>query len=187
MLEQELASIIKYVLDKTGNPAPYYWKVPQNFSVPAAYFPEPEIVSGGETFLTYRLEFTWFIKFFHATDNGAYNLGLQALTAIRGGRNLIPLIDEAGEEIRRQWLRIADPSIRIVDNGVCQMQIEWISRRPYYTEQVQKMMRYEVEGWRHPDQYIQRTITAACAEALSRYAVDYPTPAYAGQQPKTAE
>ena len=39
MLEQELASIIKFTLDRAGNPSPYYWNVQENFCVPAAYFP----------------------------------------------------------------------------------------------------------------------------------------------------
>ena len=53
MLEQEMASIIKYVLDRAGGPSPYYWNVPRHFSIPAAYFPTPELDTGGETFLTY--------------------------------------------------------------------------------------------------------------------------------------
>lgn len=57
MLEQELASIMKYTLDAAGTPTPYYYRVPQHFMVPAVYFPLPEIVSGGETFLTYNLDY----------------------------------------------------------------------------------------------------------------------------------
>ena len=53
MLEQEMASIMKYVIDRAGKPAPYYWEVPAHFVVPSAYFPMPEIDTGGETFLTY--------------------------------------------------------------------------------------------------------------------------------------
>ena len=47
MLEQEMASIIKFVLDRAGGPSPYYWNVPRHFCVPAAYFPTPEIDTGG--------------------------------------------------------------------------------------------------------------------------------------------
>ena len=36
MLEQDMASIIKFVLENAENPAPYYWNVPENFMVPAA-------------------------------------------------------------------------------------------------------------------------------------------------------
>ena len=57
MIEQELASIIKFVLDATDDPAPYYHNIPEDFFVPAVYFPTPEITTGGETFLTYRMEY----------------------------------------------------------------------------------------------------------------------------------
>lgn len=55
-LEQEIASIMKYVIDRAGKPAPYYWEVPAHFAVPSVYFPMPEIDTGGETFLTYYID-----------------------------------------------------------------------------------------------------------------------------------
>ena len=83
MIEQEMASIIKFVLDRAGGPAPYYWNVPQHFTVPAAYFPPPEIETGGETFLTYNVDYAWYIKIFHKTAQGAYALGNAVTQAIR--------------------------------------------------------------------------------------------------------
>ena len=79
MLEQEMASIIKFVLDNAQGPSPYYWNVPQHFCVPAAYFPTPEIDTGGETFLTYYMDYVWYIKLFHKTGQGAYSLGFRSL------------------------------------------------------------------------------------------------------------
>ena len=70
-LEQEIASIMKYVIDRAGKPAPYYWEVPAHFAVPSAYFPMPEIDTGGETFLTYYMDYAWYIKIFHRTKEGA--------------------------------------------------------------------------------------------------------------------
>ena len=48
MLEQEMASIIRFVLDKAGSPAPYYWNVPESFSVPAAFFQLPNCKAEGK-------------------------------------------------------------------------------------------------------------------------------------------
>lgn len=92
MLEQEMASIIKFVLDNAQGPSPYYWNVPQHFCVPAAYFPTPEIDTGGETFLTYYMDYVWYIKLFHKTGQGAYSLGFSVITALKAARNLVPLI-----------------------------------------------------------------------------------------------
>lgn len=57
MLEQDLASIMRFLTIHSGNPAPYYKNVPEQFCVPAVYFPRPEIGSSGDTFSTYALDF----------------------------------------------------------------------------------------------------------------------------------
>ena len=131
MIEQEMASIIKYVAEKAGGPSPYYWNVPQNFTIPAVHFPVPEISSGGETFSTYYLDYVWYIKFFHRTEQGAYAMGQTVLNSIRAARNLIPLIEEQGNEIPGEWVRVDDPSLKVVDDGAAQLTINWRSRRPY--------------------------------------------------------
>lgn len=175
MLEQELASIMKYTLDRAANPSPYYWEVPRHFNVPAVYFPTPEITTGGETFLTYSMDYAWYIKFFHKSSNEAYALGLSVLTAIKGNHNLIPLITETGERAEGN-IRLDDPALKVLDNGAAQLTLNWRSRRPYDSEQAVKMQHYEVEGWNNPDIYIQRVIPTAFAEAIEHYAVLLPTP-----------
>ncbi len=143
LLEQELASIIKFALDNSGNPAPYYYTVPEGFTVPAAYFPAPEISSGGDTFSTYALEYVWFIKFFHSTTQAAHTLALNALTAIKANRNLIPLINTDGEKTG-EAIRLNDPELSAVDSGAVQLKIEWTSRRPYNAEEALKMQTFDV-------------------------------------------
>ena len=177
MLEQEMASIIKFVLDKAGGPAPYYWNVPQNFSVPAAYFPTPEIDTGGETFLTYYMDYVWFIKLFHATAQGADRLGPPVISAIRAERNLIPLIAEDGSEIAGSWVRVNDPQLKVLDDGAAQLTISWRSRRPYSDTTAEKERAQSF----HVDVFMQsgKTISDAYAEALERYAV--PTNQTGGQ------
>lgn len=175
MLEQELASIIKYTLDRARNPSPYYYEVPRSFNVPAVYFPTPEISTGGETFVTYNMDYVWYIKFFHRTSQQAYALGMEVLAAIKGRRNLIPLISKTGEETGA-GVRLNDPKLKVLDNGAAQLTLEWRSRRPYDAEEATKMQSYEVEGWKNPDIYLTREIPAAYAAALEQYAITLPTP-----------
>ncbi len=130
-LEQEIASIMKFVLDRAGKPAPYYWEVPVHFAVPSAYFPMPEIDTGSETFLTYNMDYAWYIKIFHRTKEEAYSLGLTVVTAIRAARNLIPLIAEDGSETEGNWIRLNDPKLKILDDRAAQLAVTWRSRRPY--------------------------------------------------------
>ena len=168
MLEQEIASIIKFVLDKSEKPAPYYYNVPRSFAVPAAFFPVPEITTNGETFRTYRMEYDWFIKFFHSTTEKAHAKAMMALTAILENRNLIPLIDTDGTPTGK-GLRINDPAIKPLDDGAVQLKISFISRRPYNRPDVQKMQHYNIESWTDGETYQSKTVSEAMEEALEKY------------------
>lgn len=175
MLEQELASIMKYTLDRANNPSPYYYEVPQHFAVPAVYFPTPEITTDGETFRTYKMEYDWYIKIFHKSSHEAYALGLVVLMAIKGNRNYIPLIAITGERTGGN-IRLNDPKLKVLDDGAAQLSLSWTSRRPYSVEETVKMQSYEVEGWNNPDIYLHRVIPVAFAEAIEQYAVALPVP-----------
>lgn len=168
MLEQEIASIIKFVLDKSEKPTPYYYSVPRSFAVPAAYFPVPEITTGGETLSTYRMEYDWFIKFFHHTTEKAHARALMALTAILEGRNLVPLISTDGTPTGK-GLRVKDPAVKPLDDGAVQLKISFTSRRPYYRPDVQKMQNYGIENWTDGGAYQSRTVSEAMEAALEKY------------------
>lgn len=168
-LEQEIASIMKYVIDRAGKPAPYYWEVPAHFAVPSAYFPMPEIDTGGETFLTYYMDYAWYIKIFHRTKEGAYALGLAVVTAIRAARNLVPLIAEDGSEVEESWVRLNDPKLKILDDGAAQLTITWRSRRAYNDTAAgaQRSQSFYVDVFMKSG----KEISDAYAEALERYAI----------------
>lgn len=142
-LEQEIASIAAFALDKGENPKPYYWNVPEGFAFPAMYFPTPEINSRGETFFTYALEYAWYINIFAETTEKAHQIGLQVLTALKMGRNLVPLIDKDGQDTGKR-LRLNDPSLKNIDTGVEQLTIEWTSRRPYAPDEAELMRIFHV-------------------------------------------
>lgn len=163
LLEQELASIIKYALESSGNPAPYYYEVPEGFAVPAAYFPMPEISTEGDTFSTYAMEYVWFIKFFHSTTQDAYALALNALTAIKASKNLIPLINTDGEKTGAA-IRLKDPKLNVIDSGAVQLKIEWTSRRPYNAGEVSKMQTFDADV----------SSKASYAQAIEQYAAGLP-------------
>lgn len=184
MLEQEIASIIKFTLDAAGNPSPYYYDVPQDFIVPAAYFPSPEISTRGETFRTYAMEYAWYIKFFSRTSEAAHELALRALLALKRGRNLVPIIGEDGNPTGEK-LRVDDPEIKGTDRGASMLKVYWTSRRPYDDPEATKMQDFHIEGWENPDIYLQRTISAAYAAAVERCISDYPNVEKTGTYPIT--
>ncbi len=168
MLEQDIASIIKFVSDKAGNPSPYYWKVPRSFMVPSVYFPTPEITTGADTLTTYSMEYVFGIMFFHKTSEKAYQLALSVLIAIRTHRNMIAVIDTTGNETN-EILRVDDPKLKMLDNGAAQLEITWTSRRPYDTEAATKAGAYHIEQWNKPGLYESKVIDAAMEAALEKY------------------
>lgn len=142
-MEQEIASIIKFVLDSAGNPTPYYYNIPQNFLVPAAFFPDPDIDTAGDTLSTYEVSHVFPIKFFASTTEKAFDLASRALTAIKERRNLIPLVDFDGEQLDR-GVRVRDPSAKRAGEGAVLLTIKFVSRRPYYREASTASSGYEV-------------------------------------------
>lgn len=143
-MEQEMASIIKFILAAAGNPAPYYYSVPKDFVVPAIYFPTPEVLSDGETFVTYGLDYAWHINIFASTARAANEMGLQVLNVIRAHRNLVPLIDQTGQETD-SGIRLRDPELINIEEGIAQLKIRWRTRKPYHFVEVSKMMTYTVD------------------------------------------
>lgn len=168
VLEQDIASIIKFTLDKAGNPAPYYWKVPKSFAVPSVYFPTPEIDTSGDTLSTYSMNYIWGILFFHTTTEKSYQRALRVLTAIRARRNMIAVIDIDGNETK-EILRVDDPKLKPLDNGAVQLEITWTSRRPYDAEASEKAQAYHIQQWGKPELYESKVIDAAMEAALSKY------------------
>jgi len=173
VLEQELASIMKFILDATDSPAPYYHTIPENFLVPSVYFPTPEITSDGETFLTYRLDYVWYISFFHSTTQDAYSMALKALTAIKESRNLIPLISDTGATTGK-WLRIRDPELKKVADGAYRLVIEFASRRPYRKQSAEYAQSFTVNQSIKPNYIITREISVALDTAIEQYLSDLP-------------
>lgn len=143
-LEQEVASIMAFAQNSAGRPHSYYWNVPERFTCPAMYFPQPEITTGGDTFRSYASEYAWYINIFAKTTEEAHAIGLSVLTALKRARNYVPLLNEDGTETGKK-LRLKDPGLKRVETGVVQLTIEWTSRRPYDLAEVAKMQHFKLD------------------------------------------
>lgn len=128
--EQEVASIIAMAQRVAGDIGYYYWNLPEYFRYPALFFPQPEITTGGDTLCSYASQYAWYIKVFAKTTEQAHSIALRVLTALKQARNYVPLIDETGA-LTGKSLRLNDPSLRGIEEGVEQITIQWTSRRPY--------------------------------------------------------
>ena len=164
MLEQDLASIMRFLTEKSGNPAPYYSDVPQQFRIPAVYFPRPEVSSSGDTLNTYALDFSLFVKFFHRTKEDAYDMGYTALNAILARRNRIPLIDDAGSPTGK-YIHVRDPTLRAVDENAVQLQIDWTARKPFSVEPTTIAQGFEIKGLHREESDTAQRVQAAFLSA----------------------
>ena len=149
---------------KERQPRAVLQHLPEQFRIPAVYFPRPEIGSSGDTLNTYALDFSLFVKFFHRTKEDAYELGYTALNALLERRNRIPLIDESGKPTGK-YIRIRDPTLRAVDESAVQLQIDWTARKPFADAPETMMQTYEIET------QIKRSYDAAKAEQEVLYGI----------------
>ena len=142
-LDQEIASIIKFTLDKSGNPSPYYWDVPEGFLIPSAFFPVPEVESDGSTLNSYAITFTMFIKFFSIDKQSACDLAFGVLRAINGLKCAIPMIGADGGSAGKRF-RVKNPSAKGIEGeaGAAQLAVAWDSARPYDAAETVKIMEF---------------------------------------------
>lgn len=142
-LEQEVASIIAAMQSVAGDIGYYYWNLPQSFQYPALFFPQPEITTSGDTFRSYASDYSWYVKVFAQTKEQAHSIALSILTALKRKRNYVPLINEDGT-LAGKKLRLQDPSLKGLDEGVEQLVIQWTSRRPYDIPDVELMRKFKL-------------------------------------------
>ena len=146
MIDQEIASIIKFVLGAAPQGvAPYYYRMKEDFAVPGIFFPPPEFEAHGDTLASYRFEFAWYIPIFAKDDAGAYAIAPAVANTLMARRRLVPLVGEDGNATG-EGLRMDDPEVESIDRdgvgGTAQLTLHWSSRRPYDAEEAQKMVEF---------------------------------------------
>lgn len=156
-MEQEIASIIKAVLDSAGNPMPYYHEIPQDFFSPCIFFPEPDVRTAGDTLCSYRLDFSLDIMFRAEQNNEAHRMAMNTVAVLKGAGNLVALLDESGQETG-DYIRTGEMSVKVLDSCSAELSLQWVSRRPY-AKAVQwasmtKVQKFIAENW--PEKYISK-------------------------------
>lgn len=144
-MEQEMASIAKFILDAVGNGVyPYYRELPEDFRVPAVYFPTPDVTMGNDTFETYRADYIWLVNFTCSNQQDAYQLGQTALTAIKKNRNLVPLIDQQGKQIGKRFFRLYNPELRSAEGNTVTLKFRFTVRKSYTDKSGSRILVYNL-------------------------------------------
>ncbi len=146
LIEQEMASVMRFVLETLENPYPYYEEIPEGFLVPAVYFPVPEIETDNDTLSAYKLTYVWNISFIHRGTREAHDMALKVMEGLKKNRNKVKIINEDGSETEKSFY-VKTSRIAETESGTVQMTVEWESRRLYTMEAVLKMRRYYVNSY----------------------------------------
>ncbi|MDR3345180.1 MAG: hypothetical protein LBT21_06295 [Oscillospiraceae bacterium] len=128
-MDWETASIARFILANTAA-TPYYHKMPENFMVPAVYFPAPTATASGDSTSTWALLRRWVVLFFVHETQDAIAMAQGAAEALCERRCQIPLYNEQGAQLA-EIMRLDDPSSNIIDTGAANLTLTWTSRRKY--------------------------------------------------------
>lgn len=141
-MEQEIASIIEYIMSIAGKDVKrLVHKVPTDFTKPTIYFPVPEFSTNLSSMSCYEVSYMWLIKVFAQSTEKAYVMARNIALEIASNRNLIPIINEDGTKTGK-FFTIYEPKITKADNGVYTIEIDWDSTRLYKKEEVTKMQKH---------------------------------------------
>lgn len=145
MLEKEMASIARFIIESAGNPKPYFNEIMKDFVVPSIYFPPAEVRSSVFSLDSYEVGYSWFIKFFAQDKIGAYEKARVVMEQILKRRQNIPLYDIEGN-VTGEKLRVKNPKIKALEDAAYQLMIEWDVVRGYEAEIIPKMKQFKVAG-----------------------------------------
>lgn len=130
MLEQEVASIIRYCMEKSGVESFYTDILPKDFIVPSVYFPTPEIDSKYDTLSSYNLHYVMPIRIFARDNQQAYKYALVIVNSLISEHNRIPMRSKDGS-LNGAFFRVNNSNIKKIDTGVYGFNIEWDSVRTF--------------------------------------------------------
>lgn len=118
----------------------YVTTIPENIVVPSLYFAPPLVVSTPFLPNAYQKRYTLTIQVFDTTSDDAHRHAERIADALRAKRHTIRLVDESGA-LTSKFKRLEEIEVRLVDDGVAQITIDWSSRYSYDKDIYQKMMK----------------------------------------------
>lgn len=116
----------------------YELEVPENFEIPAMYFPPPQTFDGNDTNQTYLKTYNLSVKLFHHDSKQAHSKAEFIADAINSNRNVIPLLNEEGAKTG-DYMRISRVETRVADSGVATINLTWDSRYYYEKEKAKSL------------------------------------------------
>ena len=129
--DEYTGSIMRFITDVLDIEA-IFETIPEGMRTPSVYFPTLNLTGNSDTLSSFSQDLSWYIKIFGKDSDEAYNLAKKAVTAINRNRNKIPIVNENGEYMGKNF-KIKQLEIKEIDTGVCQLIIRW-TQREYYSD-----------------------------------------------------
>lgn len=144
-IEQELASIVRFVEESTGGIEKIFERIPEDFPIPSVFFPVPELSARKVSMQTMRTTLTWYVKFFASNDMGAYTLASTVESLILYRNCQLPMYTESGE-LEEKTIPVSAPEVIRVDYGVYQIKISCERYTSIYRENGADINRINIDG-----------------------------------------
>lgn len=144
MFEQEIAGIVRVILDSDSELNPYYNNIPEEFRTPAVFFPPAEVNISPYTLGSYCARYSWYVKFFADDKQKSQKYAFKAMEKILKKKKIITLLDQAGEQTN-ETIRLKDLQLSDLEEDAYQLTIEWELIRAYDQDAARKMQDFHVD------------------------------------------
>lgn len=121
ILGQVLASAVKYVQENCEEEINFYFdEIPENFLVPALYFPVPQVISKKVTLASYASTLFLEVWFFAKDEWKAYSYARNVQENLLQAECMLPIVKKDGT--KEEWsIRITEPEVQKIDQRTIQL------------------------------------------------------------------
>ncbi len=136
-MNQYIASLAKTCLSLVTDLELYFESVPENFQIPALYFPPSEVDSSESALNSFATRRTIYAKTFAVDKHTALELAEEIQQGILVNRGHIPLYDIDGIATGT-YFKVDASEVRAVDEGMAQITFSYNLIKNYAEEEVPK-------------------------------------------------
>lgn len=121
ILGQVLASAVKYVQENCEEELNFYFdEIPENFLVPALYFPVPQVTSKKVTLASYASTLFFEVWFLAKDEWKAYSYARNVQEYLLQAGCVLPVVEKDGT-LADWFLRVTEPEVQKIDQRTIQL------------------------------------------------------------------
>lgn len=146
-MNQYIASLANTCLSLASANLEFYAEsVPENFRIPALYFPPSEVDSSESALNSFSTRRTIYAKVFASDRNGALEIAEGIQQGIMLYRCHIPLYDVDGKATGTHF-KVEPPDARIIDEGMAQITLSYTLISAFPEEEIPKAKSIDINKY----------------------------------------